>query len=328
MITVILIRNVSPNNSFGGIRKHCDNLYELFREDQTIFIPHISNIPSNYIKFINKRYFHFSDLYQYIKKANCDIIHLHGFMTLDILQVLIVAILLKKNIVYSPHFHPFKYLRRPMLGRLFFYLCLKFFLHCISAIITISNEDTIFFRKYHNNVIKIPHYFDNSNKKVIDSVTKKKHMILFIGRNESNKGIEHLYHLSSKYEVHCVTNGELLRSDFIIHNKISDDDLSKLYDEASLVVIPSRYEAFSYVALEAFSHNTPVVMSDRVQIAEYLNGIKGFNTFKYCDYEDFNRTVDKTIGTEVEMEKILDIFNKEIVKKKYQDVYINVQLNK
>ena len=152
-------------------------------------------------------------------------------------------------------------------------------------------------------------------------------MLLFVGRNEENKGIDHLYKLPAKYEVHCVTKGPLLRKDFIIHSDISDNELNMLYKEAALVVIPSRYEAFSYVALEAFAHGTPVVMSDRVQIADYLKDKCGYSIFKYSDYDSFLDAVEKTINTKVDIEAIMSVFTPSIIKNLYRDAYLQATKN-
>ena len=154
--------------------------------------------------------------------------------------------------------------------------------------------------------------------------TKQGNMILFVGRNDNNKGIFYLYTLDSKYEIHLVTKGGVKRKDFIVHNNISSGELSALYERAALVVIPSRYEAFSYVALEAFAHGTPVVMSDRVMIADYLKDCKGYNTFKFGDIKDFLQAVEKTIGQAVDMDKILPQFEKVKIKASYKNVYERV----
>ena len=156
------------------------------------------------------------------------------------------------------------------------------------------------------------------------SDTKQGNMILFVGRNDNNKGIFYLYTLDSKYEIHLVTKGGVKRKDFIVHNNISSGELSALYERAALVVIPSRYEAFSYVALEAFAHGTPVVMSDRVMIADYLKDCKGYNTFKFGDIKDFLQAVEKTIGQSVDMDKILPQFEKVKIKASYKNVYERV----
>ena len=321
MIKILMLRNVLKTSKHGGIRKHCQELYDLFKNDLHVKILPIVNLPNHSIPIIKKNVFYWKNLYRYVKESECDIIHIHGFATLDIIQVFIIAILLRKKVVYSPHFHPFKYLQHPFLGKLYFYLCLRFFLKYASSIITITSIDTEFFVRYNKVVYKIPHQYTPSlNENIV--IEKKKNMILFVGRNETNKGLFHLKRLSSKYEIHLVTGkGVFDRDDYIIHTNISNEELNLLYKQASLVVIPSRYEAFSYVALEAFANGTPVVMSNTVMIADYLKGISGYSTFDYGDENGFLKAVDRTIGISVERDKILSIFSPEKIKQLYKEVY-------
>ena len=323
MLKVLLLRNVSPTNKYGGIQKHCQELYDLFKEHSIVKILPIENIPNRFLPIIKKRIFFWKQLYSYVDSTKCDIVHIHGFATLDVIQSMIVARLQKKRIVYSPHYHPFCYLQRPIFGKIYFYCCLRFFLRYVSSIVTITNNDTAFFKRYHKKVCRIPHqYTPTSNHNI--SAEKRKNMILFVGRNEANKGIFHLNRLDKKYEVHLVTGtGKICRDDFIIHTNVTNEELDLLYRQASLVVIPSRYEAFSYVALEAFAHGTPVVMSNTVMIADYLKGIKGFDTFDFGNEDAFLRAVEETIGVPVETEKILSIFSADRVKQQYEHVYLN-----
>ena len=164
MIKIAFIRNVSPIN-FGGIKKHCNELYTLFENDEDILILPIEDIPTLYLPIIKKTIFKFSKLYNYVKTNKCDIVHIHGFASLDVIQSFIVAKILGKKIIYSPHYHPFKYLRHPLLAKIFFYGCLRFLLKFANVIITITNNDTIFFQKFHKNVRAIPHYYEISEKR-------------------------------------------------------------------------------------------------------------------------------------------------------------------
>lgn len=323
MIKVLLLRNVSPTNKYGGIQKHCQELYDLFKNHSILNVLPIENIPTRFLPIINKRIFFWKQLYSYVDSARCDVVHIHGFATLDVIQSMIVARLQKKRIVYSPHYHPFRYLQHPLFGKIYFYCCLRFFLRYAYSIVTITNNDTAFFKRYHKHVYKIPHQYTLTLNHNIN-VEKRKNMILFVGRNEANKGIFHLNKLDKKYEVHLVTGtGKICRDDFIIHTNVTNEELDVLYRQASLVVIPSRYEAFSYVALEAFAHGTPVVMSNTVMIADYLKGIKGFNTFDFGNENAFLKAVEETIGIPVETEKILSIFSANKVKQQYEHVYLN-----
>lgn len=329
MSTKLIISQICPKslNSFGGIKHHCESLRALFSNDHLVLQEILQDVSAFFFPMLKKYTFNPFSLFSEIKKHNPQIVHVHGFANISVVEVIIIAKMLRKKIVYSPHYHPMQYLEHPLFGKIFFQCFLRPVLPLVDTVVTISEIDKRFFRRYHKNVTSIPHHYEGDCAQV-DNSRRKKNMILFVGRNEANKGLDHLYQLPSKYEVHCVTKGELQRKDFIKHSDISNEELSRLYSEASLVVIPSRYEAFSYVALEAFAHGTPVVMSDRVQIATYLKGKSGYSIFRYSDYEGFADAVEKTIGAQVDIEGIMPIFGKERVKDLYKSVYMQVMEGK
>lgn len=152
-------------------------------------------------------------------------------------------------------------------------------------------------------------------------------MILFVGRvDDPVKGFQHLYSIpEGKYEIHCVGKGTIKqRGDIIQHINIPNEELIQLYAQASLVVVPSKYEAFSYVTLESLCYGTPVVMSENVRIADHLKGIKGYSIFKYGDNKDFIKKIEETIGENVEITKIMSIFNPEKIRLAYKKLYLSV----
>lgn len=318
---VLLIRDITTNYT-GGIKKHCEDLANLFHHESDLDVVDMIDLPFHYNAFLRKKIFEYKSLYTYISESSCDVVHIHGFMSIGVIQALIVAKRLKKRVLYSPHFHPFKYIEHPFYGKMFFYTFLRPLLRFVEKIICINNEDSAFFKKFHENVTQIPHWANHVFSGVFSQQTDKR-IILFIGRNDSNKGLEHLYNLSNnEYEVHCVTRGELKRTDFIQHQDISDNELNELYSKASVVVVPSRYEAFSLVALEALEHGTPIVISERVRIADYLVGEKGYRIFKYHDFEGFNAAVQSVIGESFDREVLLSPFNSDYVKSQYYKAYM------
>ena len=150
-------------------------------------------------------------------------------------------------------------------------------------------------------------------------------MILFVGRaDDPVKGIEHLYEIPvDKYEIHCVGKGSLCRKDFHQYIGITNHELAELYSKASVLVVPSKYEAFSYAALEALSYGTPVVMSERVRIADYLKGIEGWFVFQYHNYKDFLEKIDLAFDAKVDSMSVSQIFAPEKAKKIYRDIYLS-----
>lgn len=312
---ILYIRQNAP----GGTDTYCKALYSLLKDDAELCPLPVADIPA-----IPSRLFHY-----YYKKAplreaiqQADIIHINGYTAMGSIQAFLLAHRLHKKIVYTAHWHPFECLRHPMLGRLFFRLLfqpiIKRYAHIVT---TINHEDYQFFSRFHPNVRQIPHWF---KPLPVTRPQKKSNMVLFVGRTDDHvKGIEHLNRLpEGQYEVHCVGKGTLERPDFHQHLGISDEALARLYAEAALLVIPSKYEAFSYAALEAMSYGTPVLMSENVRIADYLEGMRGWNTFKYGDYADFLLKIQQTIGTDVDTDKIIQVFSPENIKEMYRSVYL------
>ena len=141
--------------------------------------------------------------------------------------------------------------------------------------------------------------------------------------SDVNKGVEHLYHLpEGKYEIHTVGVGDIpVRSDIFRHINIPLEELEELYERASLLVVPSKYEAFSYVSLEALVKGTPSLVSQGVRIADYLTDIKGCYVFNFHDYDAFVRGVEQTIGSNVDVDGVLRLFSPERVKDLYRSVF-------
>lgn len=327
MIRILQIRE-TPMSKGAGVDSNCQGLISLFKDDPDIKMLPTVDYTKHRVKFIRQYWLDKKEIIDSIKKYNPDIVHVHGACSFTLPIAVNCAKQLGKPVVLSTHLHPFYSLRNPFLGKLFFHIITRRVLKSVDLIFTINNEDTALIGKYYNNIVKTPHWskFRNDNT----SITKKGNMVLFVGRlTESNKGFEHLYHLpEGKYEIHCVGKGDIqLRSDMIKHTNISEEELKALYLQSSLLVVPSRYEAFSYVTIEALMCNTPVVLSDRVRIADYLTGIAGYSVFKYQDYKGFVEAVDRTIGLKVDTIKVSEVFNPSVIKDVYKKAYLSVENN-
>lgn len=323
---ILEINDIGITVGAGGIERHVRNLCNLFKSDEdiTLFKPEWESIKYN--KILRKNYiYNKEELVSKIDKFK--IVHIHGYMSLMVLQFLVICHKHKKIIIYSPHFHPFSTLNHPFLGRMFFCL-LKPYLKHITKIFTINEEDTSFFRKYSKRVVKIPHWYELVTNCDTESCIKRHpNRILFVAKNTPDKGLSYLYKLpQNKYDIHCVTNGRLERKDFYQHSNISDAELKQLYITASLVVCPSRYEAFSYVVLEALMNKTPILISDRVRIADYLKNISGVTIFHYGDYDDFKKKVDKAMCQNVDIDAVMKIFSKDKIKEMYKKEFLSVTM--
>ena len=324
MIRVLQIRE-TPLTKCAGIDANCQALIEIFEGDEEIEMLPTIDYTRHTIPVLRQYYLDEKEICASIEKLKPVIIHIHGAFSFTLWVAVKCAKKYNIPIVFSPHFHPFYSLKRPVMGWLFFHVITRIVLKYVDVVFNINKEDSAQFKKYHDNVVTAPHW-SKFEPPLID-VKKNPKMILFVGRiDESNKGIEHLYELpEGKYEIHCVGKGErAMRSDMTHHENISDEELQNLYMKASLLVVPSRYEAFSYVSIEALVCNTPIVVSDRVRIADYLEGMECVGVFKYNDYSDFNHKVEQTIGKQVDREKVREMFNSDRIKLIYKEAYKQV----
>ena len=321
-ITILELSTEKPLYK-GGIDTYIYAFEALFHDDPDVEVLPVEYLESREIPFLKSTYKK-GVVGAAIKNCDPEWVHINGYTSLSVVQSFLAAKRLNKRILYTAHWHPFNQLRHPFAGRLFFNLLIKPLVkRYADAVITINNEDTAFFKRITSRVHQIPHWY--RGKTAVNMKLRKKRMILFVGRIEDPvKGIEHLYSIpEGEFEIHCVGNGEMLeRSDFHRHINVPDDELNRLYQEASLLVVPSKYEAFSYVALEALMAGTPVLASERVRIGDYLKDVEGFGTFCYGNYEDFIKKVRYYIGCDVDVEAVHKIFNPDLIKTKYKKVIV------
>lgn len=324
MLHVLLVLANDISNT-GGIERHCSNIIDLFQNDSMIKIDYLckERILYKYNRILQKNIWNCKQLQDIIIKY--DVIHIHGFADFFVGQALKIAIKQNKRVVYTPHFHPFMMLRRPILGKVFFDFYIRKFLQNINIIIAINKEDKAFFDRYNTNVLMIPNWLTGIEKL---EIKRTSNMILAVGRNDFNKGLYHLNKIPfDSYEVHCVTdNSEGLDKRIIIHSNVSDKELSLLYSKAALLVIPSRYEAFSYVALEALERGTPVLMSERVRIYDHIEGLNGVERFRFGNMDDFVSKIQTTINGDVNIKYVQDFFSCNKIKGLLRSVYFNEEV--
>jgi len=324
-VKVLLVLENEPT-SYAGIERHCLNIINLYKNDPQIEIAYLckENMKWHWNKWIGKVVFDYNQLKEKIIQSNCDIVHVHGFALMTAAQSLRTALEVKKKIIYTAHYHPFSSLRHPIFGRIYFSFYIRPYLSQVDKIVAINKDDYVFFKRFNPNIELIPHWITGIPH---GNIKRKPNMILFVGRNHSNKGIHYLNLLSSiqKYDINCVTNNSKGISDNIkLHLSIDDIKLEKLYKQASLLVVPSKYEAFSYVALEALVHGTPILMSNNVRIADHLNGIGGWDIFELNNTVDFISKIESTMDKKVDVDKVMRHFSIENIKPKYDNLYKSI----
>ena len=157
----------------------------------------------------------------------------------------------------------------------------------------------------------------SANKKPI---TKKITMpsdrinLLFVGRFDPQKGIDWLLRVFSKCprkDIHLYVIGDNVVSNGMEIEKkntekvtflgwVNHDELPAYYEACDAVIMPSRWEAFGLVAIEAMKYGKPVIASNRGALPELISN----------DETGFIFKLDRTDS----LLKLLTIVNKENMK--------------
>ena len=196
------------------------------------------------------------------------------------------------------------------------------------AVICISNNtknDLLKFYPKYNGVIKVIYNgYDNENYYKLDNVEKKK-IILFVGARNSYKRFDFAIDLLTKLDdmkFIIIGGGELTKNEEKILNTklnnrwekcsyLSENELCKLYNEATFLCYPSEYEGFGIPVLEAQACGCPVICQKKSSIPEVAN-----DAAIYIDSEDYNSSVNI-------IKNVLN--NKEIYSKLVDEGLKNVQ---
>jgi glycosyltransferase involved in cell wall biosynthesis len=239
-------------------------------------------------------------LFREIREA--DIVHLHTLPYFHNIAGYFIARIYGKKIVITPHFHPgHKEYEKKILFRI---------MDKCDAVITVSKYEKDYLEKKGVSPEKIfvtgnallkekpgdPGLFDTARrdlfKKYTVSADSKK--ILFLGRKEPYKGIEYLIkaakELAIKDNVRISlllagpdtaafkinyqdylkgASGKLTITDF---GTVSDIEKEILLETCDVLALPSEYEAFGIVFLEAWRYGKPVVGSNIGAVPDVIKG--------------------------------------------------------
>ena len=90
-----------------------------------------------------------------------------------------------------------------------------------------------------------------------------------------------------------------------INGFVKANELIEVYKKSHIVVVPSRFESFSNVVLEAMGFGCIVIVSDNIGMAEHItHGLNGF-VFQSDKYHSLETVFNEIIGMErAEMERV------------------------
>jgi len=229
----------------------------------------------------NDAYCFSMDLFNALRKVKADIIHAHSIHDLPLLLSAIAKSSNKIPLVYTFYYHGKGHtFFRNLLFQTYKHILGKYFLDKANLLICLSEyEEKMIKSDFKLNVktIVIPACLRiNSQYLKFKKHARSTKKILFVGRLEKYKGVQYLLYalksLSKEIDVKLCIIGvgpyeEKLRkiteklkiSDRVTFLQKKGEEVTEEYLSSDVVVIPSLYESFNLVAIEALACGVPAI---------------------------------------------------------------------
>lgn len=130
------------------------------------------------------------------------------------------------------------------------------------AVVVCSIDAERFIKDIGGNPVLSSNYVDTDIFRPMRNKQDSIFRVLFVGRADPIKNFPALKKACDGLSVMLVTAG--------LDDWLSLDDLNKKYNSVDLVVLPSFYESYGSVVLEALATGTPVLVSDNVTAGREL----------------------------------------------------------
>lgn len=219
-----------------------------------------------------------------IIKERPDLIHLHSTFSgaLGRISLIFLKPFLKSKVIYCPHAFSFLMEGSKIKRKMFFYVE-KILLPITDNVICVSQYEKkmaveLGLSKKKLVVIYngVPAKLTNMKKKV-----SKPLKLLFVGRFDHQKGydllIETIVKLNKNDFVLTIigdsvnSKNQRIEAENIVYTGwIDSDSMEPYFLNADVLIIPSRWEGFAMVPLEAMSYSLPIIASDSTSLPEVV----------------------------------------------------------
>lgn len=240
------------------------------------------------------------DIISYLLKNldNYDMVHIHNYYSFWSLITALICRLKKRSFVFTPYYHGirgntkkgisrFTYDLYRVFGRSLFKWAEKVI--CISEYEKNLIEELVSISEDKFTVIPpgVDYIISNRDKKKNDENIR----ILYAGNLFESKGVQYIIkslpvlieHYNKNVNLFIVGDGiykstlinlinELDLTDSInFSSNLTDEELKKKYDKADIFVFLSSSEAYGMVVAEALAMGTPVIVTKRTALSEFLD---------------------------------------------------------
>jgi len=160
-----------------------------------------------------------------------------------------------------------------------------------------------------NKTFIVPYGVDIRLKET-DIVGDRDRVVLFVGSGIERKGLHHLLHVWRRVEsrnpqyrlrIICRYVTERIRSmigsceNVEVAFGLSDDSVRKEMAAAALMVVPSLYEGFGHVYLEALASGCPVIGTERTCLPDLVSVVPGVSIVRAGYLEELEAELERKI---------------------------------
>lgn len=234
-------------------------------------------------------------IYKFINKIQPDIIHVHSTWAGVFVRFPLLFVKKKAKIIYTAH--GWSFIMDVSAKKKYLYAFIERVLSRVTdKIINISNFEEKQALNYGLNKEKMiviyngvkDRNYDMKNNLDKNINNSNRINLLFVGRLDRTKGIDILLDVYNKYEfknLHLYIIGDSVLDNIEIKSTdkitclgwINNEDIDKYYQMCDAVIMPSRWDGFGLVAIEAMRNSKPVIVSNRGALPELIkNGLNGY----------------------------------------------------
>jgi len=249
-----------------------------------------------------------------------------------------------KKIILTPHlyFHTKKF---KLIKDLHHKIIVSRILDKVDKIICFTEYETEFwksnFPEVGNKIVVIPHYFSFDIEKIPDTRNNYGKFFLFLGRGERNKRIDLLLkafdNIETEYQLVLTISEDEISNELKniasknkkIHllGRVPEKEKQNLLATCEALILPTEFEAFGIVNLEASYYKKPLLISNLEVFKKILNseGVVYFNN----NITAIEKAIQKfMILSKEEKKKMGEVnflnlknYSLEIIKEKYSNLF-------
>ena len=274
----------------------------------------------------SEAYYFSRDLKKYLIKNSdsFDIVHAHSYHAFPALYA--AQAKGRNKLVFTPHYHgtghtflrslfhaPYKFLGKRIFEK-------------AEKIICVSGYDKNLILNHfgvsEEKIVVIPNGVNLEEFKVLEKRKKDYRVILYVGRLEKYKGVQHLIRvlprLCNDMVLELVGNGPYKKSLVKLTRKLDVDarvkffqdlprnELLQKYADADVFILLSEHEAFGISVAEALASKNPCILANTSGLKEWVDNKNCFGVNYPIEVDELVRLVNKVVGRKVHQVKLLD----------------------